>query len=101
MERVENVATPLAAARVVVPESVPEPGLVPIAMVTDALEAVTTLPEESSMVTTTGGEIVDPWVAFEGCTVKTSCVATFEMLKLVPIALVTPELAAVNVTPVA
>jgi hypothetical protein len=66
MERLENVAVPLTAVTVVVPESVPEPGLVPMAMVTDALEVVTTLPDESSIVTTTDGEIVDPWVVFEG-----------------------------------
>jgi hypothetical protein len=66
MERLEKVATPLVAETDVVPERVPELGLVPMAMVIDAPEAVTTLPEESSIVTTTDGEIVEPWTVFEG-----------------------------------
>ena len=37
MERVEKVATPPEALTVVVPESVPPPGFVPIANVTDAV----------------------------------------------------------------
>src|SRR5438876_1112833 len=44
MDRLENVATPLTAATVVVPESVPPPGLVPIAAVMLAVELVTVLP---------------------------------------------------------
>jgi hypothetical protein len=62
----EKVATPLVAVTVVVPARVPELGLVPMAMAIDALETVTTRPEESSTVTTIDGEMVEPWAVFEG-----------------------------------
>ncbi len=39
-----NVATPFTALTVVVPDNVPDPGFVPIAMVIDALELVTVFP---------------------------------------------------------
>src|SRR3954468_21212332 len=89
MERLENVATPATAATVVVPDSVPPPGLVPIATVMAALELVTVLPNASCTVTRTAGEIATPAVASDGWTVKASFeAAATEMLKaelLVPV----------------
>src|SRR5437868_5411891 len=75
MERLEKVATPLAAARVVVPDSVPPPGLVPTATVMVAVEPVTVLLNASCTVTCTEGAIATPATAFAGCTVKASLVA--------------------------
>src|SRR5438094_7995065 len=72
MERVEKVATPPDAATVVVPDSVPPPGLVPIATVMLAVELVTVLPKASCTVTCTAGEMLAPAVAFVGWTVKAS-----------------------------
>src|SRR3954469_23287962 len=66
MERVEKVATPLAAATVSVPDSVPPPGLVPMATVTLAVELVTVLPNVSCTVTCTGGASATPATAFDG-----------------------------------
>jgi hypothetical protein len=51
MLRPVKVATPLTAATVAVPESVPAPGLVPIASVTEAVDEVTVLPCASWIVT--------------------------------------------------
>src|SRR6185436_13015874 len=75
MDRVENVATPATAATVVVPDSVPPPGLVPMAMVMVAVELVTVLSKASRTVTCTGGAIATPATAFDGGTVKASLVA--------------------------
>src|SRR5512140_474438 len=72
MDRLENVATPLAAATVVVPDSVPPPGLVPIATVMAAVELVTVLSKASRTVTCSAGEIAMPATAFVGWTVKAS-----------------------------
>src|SRR5437763_16476290 len=72
MERLENVATPLTADTAVVPESVPPPGLVPMATVMLAVELVTVLPNASCTATCTAGEIAAPAVALVGCTVKAS-----------------------------
>jgi hypothetical protein len=47
IDRFENVATPLTALTLVVPESVPLLGFVPIAIVIDAVEVVTVLPPAS------------------------------------------------------
>ena len=57
MLRLLNVATPLTAATVVVPLSVPLPGLLPIATVTDALLVVTVLPNASTTPTVSAGLI--------------------------------------------
>src|SRR5205814_305718 len=70
MDRLEKVATPLTAATVVVPDSVPPPGLVPIATAMLAEELVTVLPNASCTATCTAGLIATPAVAFDGCTVK-------------------------------
>src|SRR3954466_3547607 len=66
MERLENVATPAAADTVVVPDSVPPPGLVPIATVTFAVELVTVLPNASCTATCAAGAIDAPAVALLG-----------------------------------
>src|SRR5262245_14839382 len=71
-DRLENVATPATAATVVVPDSVPPPGLVPIATVTLAVELVTVLLKASCTVTCTAGAIATPAVAFVGWVVKAS-----------------------------
>src|SRR6185436_1260040 len=75
MDRLENVATPLTADTVVVPDSVPLPGLVPIATVMLAVELVTVLLKASCTVTCTAGLIATPAVALPGCRVKASLVA--------------------------
>src|SRR3954469_25873337 len=72
MERLEKVATPLTAATVVVPDSVPPPGLVPIATVMLAVELVTVLLKASSTATCTAGEMATPAAALVGCTAKAS-----------------------------
>src|SRR5512133_1232260 len=72
MDRLENVATPFTADTVVVPESVPLPGLLPMATVMLALELVTVLLKASCTVTCTAGLIATPAVAFAGWTVKAS-----------------------------
>src|SRR6185295_7338782 len=82
MERLLKFATPPDAATVVVPESVPPPGLVPIATVMLALEVVTVLPNASCTTTCTTGEIATPAVACVGSPVKATCAAAAtEMLK--------------------
>src|SRR5512145_2126654 len=70
MARLENVATPATAATVVVPDSVPPPGLVPIATVMLAVELGTVLPNASCTVTRTIGAMATPAVALVGCAVK-------------------------------
>src|SRR5437763_16279538 len=72
MAWVAPVATPLTAATVVVPDSVPPPGLVPMATVTLAEEPVTVLLKASCTVTCTAGAMETPAVAFVGWTVKAS-----------------------------
>src|SRR6185369_3926562 len=74
MDRVENVATPATAATVVVPDSVPPPGLAPMATVTLAVELVTVFPNASCTATCTDGLTAAPAVALVGCTAN----ATFE-----------------------
>src|SRR5687767_6086819 len=75
MERVENVAMPLTAATVVVPNSVPPPGLAPMATVMLAVELVTVLLNWSCTVTRTAGAMAAPATAFVGWTVNASLVA--------------------------
>ena len=75
MLRVENVATPFTAATVVVPESVPPPGLLAIATATFPANAMAVLPCPSSAVTWTAGVNTAPDVALDGCAVNTSCAA--------------------------
>src|SRR5678816_671799 len=75
MDRLENVATPLTAATVAVPDSVPPPGFVPMATVTFAVELVTVLLNASCTVTCTDGEIATPATAFAGWTENASLAA--------------------------
>src|SRR2546427_227708 len=75
MERLPNVATPPTAATVALPESVPLPGLLPIASVILPENPVAVLPLPARAVTVTAGEIVAPAVAVVGCCVHTSWLA--------------------------
>src|SRR6185295_20060590 len=98
MDRLENVATPPTAAMVVVPESAPPPGLVPIATVTLAVELVTVLLNASCTVTCTDGAMAAPATAFAGWTVNASLAAAAGvMLNPVDTAPVSGADAAVNV----
>src|SRR5438552_1580892 len=71
----EKVATPLTAAWVSVPVSVPLLGLVPIATVMFPVNPVAVLPLPSWAVTSTAGVIAVPAVVVLGCTLNTTCVA--------------------------
>src|SRR5213594_4892153 len=73
--KVENVATPLAAATVLVPARVPLAGLVPIATVMLVVAVVTVFPWASWTVTCTAGVFIAPAAALLGCTVKTTFAA--------------------------
>src|SRR6185295_2587784 len=98
MDRLANVATPPTAVTVVVPDSVPLPGLVPIATVTLAVEPVTVLPNASCTVTCTAGATATPAVALVGCTVKATLVAAAGvMLNPLEVAPVSSEDAPVSV----
>src|SRR5882724_2955366 len=98
MDRLENAAMPATAAAVLVPDSVPPPGLVPIASVMLAVELVTVLLNASCTVTRTAGAIATPATAFDGCTVKASCeAAAAVMLNALLVAPVSPAEAAVSV----
>ena len=92
------MATPLTAATVFVPLSVPEEGFVPIARVTEAEEEVTTLPFASRISTLTAGVIAEPAVVFEGWTLKASLFADpAVMLNVELVAPVRPVLEALSV----
>src|SRR3954471_8452043 len=75
MESVENVATPATADTVVMPDSVPPPGLAPSATVTLAVEVVTVLLNVSCTVTCTGGAIATPATALAGWVVNANLAA--------------------------
>src|ERR1043165_2779914 len=98
MDRLENVATPLTAATVVVPDSVPPPGLVPIATVMLAVELVTVFPNASWTAACTAGAIAPPAVTLPGCTVKATLeAAAGVMVKAAEVAPDSGAEAAVNV----
>src|SRR6185295_19104344 len=98
METLENAATPFTAATVVVPDSVPPPGLVPMPMVMLALELVTVLPKVSCTVTCTAEAIATPATALPGCTENASFEADAGvMLNAAEVAPVNPDEAAVSV----
>ena len=81
-----------------VPESVPPPGLAPMATVTFPANPVAVLPCASRAVTPTAGLIAAPAVAFVGCTVNASWLATpGVMLKLELVAPARPLAAPVSV----
>src|SRR5881296_2023141 len=73
--KVENVATPLTAATVLVPARVPLAGLVPIATVMVVVAVVTVLPWASWTATCIAGVIAPPASALLGCTMKASFAA--------------------------
>src|SRR5436190_442579 len=74
MLNVENVATPLTAATLFVPASVPPLGFAPIATVIGPVKPVTTMPEASPAVTFTAGIVCPAWVDC-GCVVLAMFVA--------------------------
>src|SRR5512140_2129346 len=76
----EKDATPFTAGTVVMHDSVPPPGLLPIANVMLAVELVTVFPNASCTVTCTAGEIIAPAVALVGWTVNASLVAAAGMM---------------------
>src|ERR1051326_5100742 len=69
-----NVATPLTAARVFVPDNVPAFGLLPNASVTELLAVVTRFPPASCTSTCTAARVAPPVVP-PGCARNASCVA--------------------------
>src|SRR3954465_1467027 len=75
MDRVENVAMPATADTVLVPDSVPPPGLVPMATVMLAVELVTVLLNASCTVTCTAGVIDAPAISSVGWAVNASLAA--------------------------
>src|SRR5947207_1844406 len=100
MLNVENVATPLTAFTLVVPDSVPPLGFVPIATVIRPVYPVTVFPDASRAVTRTDG-IVWPACVDCGCVVNARFVArkgvVYGMLKEVLVARVSPFALAVRV----
>src|SRR5712691_83561 len=100
MDRFENVATPLAAFAVKVPESVPAAGFVSMATVMAPVNVVTSVPDASSADTCTGA-MVCPACVDAGCTVKRSWVAggggAAVTLNALLVVLVRPELVACSV----
>ena len=66
MLSVEHAATPADAATAAVPESVPPPGLVPIATVTVPVNDVAVFPKASCAFTCTGGVMAIPACAEVG-----------------------------------
>ncbi len=98
MLSVANVATPATAARDAVPESVPPPGLVPMATVTLPVKVGSLFPKASCAVACTAGVIVTPAVALLGGTVNTRCVAAPAAMLKAPLVLpVRPVAAALSV----
>ncbi len=85
----EKVATPPIAASVVVPDSAPPAGFVPIATVTLLWKPVAVLPRASHAVTRTAGAMVPFAAAVLGCTVNTRWVADPDVM--VKAALVAPD----------
>jgi hypothetical protein len=76
MERLPKVATPLTAATVVVPESVPLPGFEEIAIVTFPVKDVMVVPPLSTARTVMAGEIDAPACSVVGCWTNSRRVAT-------------------------
>src|SRR5438046_2471849 len=103
MLNVENVATPLTAATLFVPASVPPPGFAPSATVIVPVKPVTTLPDASRAVTLTAGIVCPAWVDC-GCVVNARFVAGggggAVMLNEVLVAPVSPLALAVRVYPI-
>src|SRR6266403_203872 len=70
MLSVENVAIPATAFNAVVPDNVPPPGLVPMAIATGFVAVGTKFPKASSTLTCTAGVIATPAVTLVGWTVN-------------------------------
>jgi hypothetical protein len=75
MLRLLKLATPETAFFVSVPLKTPPPGLLPMATVIEAVDAVTVLPKLSRTVTVGGPGIVAPAPAAPGCVVNTKTLA--------------------------
>src|SRR5437588_743719 len=98
MESVGKLATPAVAATVLVPESVPPPGLKLMATVMVAAELVTVLPKVSWTTIWIAGLMATPATADEGWTPKASLLAAAGvMLKALLVAPVSEPEAAFNV----
>ena len=67
MVRLLKVATPLRALTIVVPPSVPPPGLVPMASVIEGVLVVTVLPKLSWTAMVTAGLMGAPATVALGC----------------------------------
>jgi hypothetical protein len=95
---VEKLATPLTAAAVTVPVSVPPAGFAPIAIVTLPVKLGTVFPNASRALTTTAGEITAPATVFVGWPVNAKALTApgFTVTDAVCVT-VTPEIAAVIV----
>jgi hypothetical protein len=89
IDRPENVATPLTAATVVLPDSVPLPGFAPIATVTLAV-LVVRLPNWSRICTVGAGEIAAPAIALVGCCPNANLLAAAALIDSVCDALANP-----------
>src|SRR5712692_1259429 len=98
MLRFAHVATPLTAATVSVPASVPPPGLVPSATVTGPVKLATAFPKASHALTTTAGVIAAHAPVVLGCPVNASTLtAAGVMVNAALVPGVTPVAAAVSV----
>src|SRR5438093_11654 len=98
MDRLLKLASPLIAAMLNVPPSVPPPGLLPMAMVIAAALVVTVLPRLSWTVTVTAGLTATEDSASLGCWLNASLFAApGVMLKPVLVTVGRPLLAAVRV----
>ena len=98
IERFANVAPPADALVVVVPDSVPPPGLFPIATVIDAVEEVIVFPKLSCTVAVVGPGIAVPAIAFPGWVVNAICEADpAAILNVLLVAPVNPVADAVSV----
>src|SRR4051812_45795538 len=98
MERFEKLATPLTAATLVVPDSVPPPGLALMASATVAVELVAVLPNASCTITCTAGAMATPAVALDGWTENaTFAGAAWLMVNAVEVVPVSGADAAANV----
>ena len=73
--RFPKLATPLTAAAVVAPESVPPPGLLASATLTFPVKPVAVFSNASRAVSWTAGVMAAPAGVAPGCTVNTRCVA--------------------------
>ncbi|HEX4529934.1 MAG TPA: hypothetical protein VIA11_10955 [Acidimicrobiia bacterium] len=97
IERPEKVATPLTALTVLVPDSVPVPGFVPMASVTDDVSEVTVFPKASCTVTFGCVPNATPPVELLGCCVNASFDAPAAFTVSCCVADVSPLAAAVTV----